>query len=267
MSDAFAEFAEEAQRLRPRVAVVLGSGLAAAAADFRETTSVGFGDVPGLVPPTVHGHGGRLAVGDWDGVPAVLVSGRLHFYEGHPWVVVTGTVRVMVDLGVKVLVLTNAAGGIHPALGPGSLMAIREHLPVLGPGGWRALSVERGPEARAPQNNPYSARLIASMQTHEGLTERDLLAGVYAAVTGPCYETPAEIRALRACGADAVGMSTAKEAEAAAVLGLEVAAVSCITNRAAGLSDGPLDHKEVLDNAKLAVERLAGLLGHLVRIA
>lgn len=259
MAGAFEPFAAEARARRPRVAVVLGSGLSGAAVAFRGTASVGFGDVPGLVPPTVHGHTGRLAVGDWDGVPAVLVSGRLHFYEGHPWEVVTGTVRVLADLGVKVLVLTNAAGGIHPALGPGSLMALRGHLSVLGPGEWRRLADD--------PLRPYSGRLTEAMQGAEAAVRRDLLAGVYAAVTGPSYETPAEIRALRHAGADAVGMSTAREAEAAVALGLEVAAVSCITNRAAGLSDGPLDHREVLENARLAVDRLAGLLGHLVRVA
>jgi purine-nucleoside phosphorylase len=265
MPNPFAEFVRIARHLQPRVAVVLGSGLAGVAADFREHASVGFGGVPGLVPPTVHGHGGRLAVGDWSGIPAVLCSGRLHFYEGHPWDVVTGTVRVVADLGVRVLVLTNAAGGIHPALGPGTLMAIRRHLPILGPADWRTIPPESGPEARAAGNGPYSPRLIELAQAHEVAAGRELLAGVYAAVTGPCYETPAEIRALKACGADAVGMSTAKEAEAAAARGLEVAGISCITNRAAGLSDGPLDHQEVLTNAKLAVDRLRDLLGHLVR--
>lgn len=259
MPDPFAAFVGVAASLRPRVAVVLGSGLAGVAADFREAASVGFGDVPGLVPPTVHGHGGRLAVGDWGGVPALLASGRLHFYEGHPWDVVTGTVRVVADLGVKVLVLTNAAGGIHPDLGPGSLMAINGDLAVLDRADWQSLAL--GPW------KPYSDRLVRAMQGHESAAGRTLPAGVYAAVTGPSYETPAEIRALRACGADAVGMSTVKEVDAAYDLGLEVAAISCITNRAAGLSDGPLDHREVLDNAKLAVDRLRGLLGHLVRVA
>ncbi|MBX9581965.1 MAG: purine-nucleoside phosphorylase [Gemmataceae bacterium] len=261
MSNPFRVFAQTAQHHRPRVAVVLGSGLAGVAADFRETASVGFGDVPGLVPPTVHGHGGRLAVGNWDGVPAVLCSGRLHFYEGHRWDVVTETVRVVADLGAKVLILTNAAGGIHPALGPGTPMAIRSNLALLGKTDWRDLAAGVG------RPSPYSPRLIEPMQAHDAAAGRELLAGVYAAVTGPSYETPAEIRALKACGADAVGMSTAKEAEAAAALGLEVAGISCITNRAAGLSDGPLDHREVLDNARLAVGRLCGLLGHLVRVA
>ena len=138
-------------------------------------------------------------------------------------------------------------------------MAIRGHLKLTGPGAWRDLAAGAGPVA------PYSARLIRAMQDQESAAGRELPAGVYAALPGPSYETPAEIRALRVCGADAVGMSTAKEAEAAAALGLEVAAISCITNKAAGMSGGPLNHQEVLDNAKLAVERLGQLLTHLAQ--
>jgi purine-nucleoside phosphorylase len=261
MTAAFAEFARTARALAPTAAVVLGSGLGGVTARFRESASVAFGDIHGLVPTTVHGHRGRLAVGLWGDAPALLFLGRLHFYEGHPREVVTGTVRAVADLGAKVLVLTNAAGGIHPSLDPGSLMAIRGHVKLVGPGAWRELSAERGRDGRS---DVYSPRLLQAMQEHEAAARRELFAGVYAALTGPSYETPAEIRALAACGADAVGMSTAMEAEAAAELGLEVAAISCITNRAAGLSSAPLDHAEVLVNAKLAVERLGELLSRLV---
>ena len=255
---AFAEFARVATALAPRTAVVLGSGLGGAAAAFVARASIPFGSVPGLVPPSVHGHGGALAVGVWGGVPALLFLGRLHFYEGHSWDVVTGTVRTAVELGAQRIVLTNAAGGIHPALEPGSLMALRGHIKLLAPDAWRALA--RG-DAVA---RPYSPRLIERMRAHAPPAGGELLTGVYAALTGPSYETPAEIRALAACGADAVGMSTALEAEAAAQLGLEVAAISCVTNKAAGLGGAPLDHAEVLANAQLAVTRMGALLGVLV---
>lgn len=250
MSPAFDDFVRAARRLGPRTAVVLGSGLAGATAAFRESASVAFGDVPGLAPATVHGHKGRLAVGVWNDTPALVFLGRVHFYEGHPRGVVTAAVRTAADLGAKRVVLTNAAGGIHPSLQPGSLMAIRGHLPLLEPGAWRRAAAGCGVRA------PYSASLLA--------LAAGLHAGVYAALTGPCYETPAEIRALAACGADAVGMSTALEAEAAAELGLEVAAVSCVTNKAAGLGSEALGHAEVLANAKLAVGRLGELLGRLI---
>jgi purine-nucleoside phosphorylase len=254
----FDAFARTVAALAPRTAIVLGSGLSEAAAAFRAHASVGFGDVPGLVPPTVRGHSGRFAVGTWSGTPALLFLGRLHFYEGHPWRTVAGTVRTAAELGVQRVVLTNASGGIHPALAPGGLMAVRGHIKLLEPGAWRTLA-RAGAAA-----HPYSARLIAALQAHEAAAGRALLAGTYAALTGPSYETPAEIRALAACGADAVGMSTAMEAEEAARLGLEVAALSCITNRAAGLGAAVLDHAEVLTNARLAVERMGALLGRLV---
>lgn len=257
---AFDAFARTAASLAPRTAVVLGSGLAGATAAFVERASVGFGDIPGLVPPTVHGHGGRLAVGEWSGVPTLLFLGRLHFYEGHSWGVVTGTVRVAAELGATRVVLTNAAGGIHPSLNPGDLMAIRGHLKLLDPAAWRGLA------GGAAVSHPYSPHLLAVLQSHEVAGGRDLLAGVYAALTGPSYETPAEIRALAACGADAVGMSTAMEAEEAERLGLEVAGISCITNKAAGLGGATLDHAEVLANAKLAVVRMGELLGRLVEV-
>jgi purine-nucleoside phosphorylase len=250
MSAPFAEFAAAARDLAPRTAVVLGSGLGGAAAAFRESASVAFGAVPGLVPATVRGHAGRLAVGLWEKTPALLCLGRLHFYEGHSREVVTGPVRTFADLGVRRVVLTNAAGGIHPSLFPGSLMAIRGHILLLGPDAWKA------PAAGAGVRSPYSPELLRLMP---GLT-----AGVYGALTGPTYETPAEIRAIAACGADAVGMSTALEAEAAAELGLEVAGISCVTNRAAGLGDAPLNHAEVLATAQLAVERLGELLANLL---
>lgn len=249
---AFADFQRICGPLAPRTAVVLGSGLAGAASHFRESSSIPFVDVPGLAPPTVHGHGGRIAMGHWDETPSLLFLGRLHFYEGYSRDLVTGTVRVAAELGIRRLVLTNAAGGIHPALGPGSLMAIRGHIKLIGRQDWRAI-----PAGQAIAS-PYSRQLLACVP--------GLPAGVYAALTGPCYETPAEIRALAACGADAVGMSTALEAEAAAELGLEVAAISCITNKAAGLGSGSLDHAEVLANAKLAVKRLADIVERLINL-
>ena len=252
-ADSYPAFAAAARAASPRTAVVLGSGLAGVTAGVREIASVGYADVPGMVPTTVHGHRGRLVLGDWGGVPVLIAFGRLHFYEGHTWDAVTGLVRAVAALGARRLVLTNAAGGIHPALAPGSLMALRGHVKLIGPDAWRGLAAGAEPAA------PYSSTLLERLRKHEAATGRELVEGVYAALTGPSYETVAEIRALQACGVDAVGMSTAAEAEAAAALGMEVAAISCITNRAAGLGDGPLDHKEVLDNAQLAVERLAGM--------
>jgi purine-nucleoside phosphorylase len=253
VSAAFDDFARVTGALAPKTAIVLGSGLGGVSTAFRESASVAFCDIPGLVPTTIHGHKGRLAVGHWNGTPTLLFLGRLHFYEGHLRKVVIGTVRTAAELGVERIVLTNAAGGIHPALTPGSLMAIRGHIKLVGREAWKGLASGDG------LVTPYSRRLLRETP--------ELLTGVYAGLTGPCYETPAEIRALKACGADAVGMSTAMEAEASAELGLEVAGISCITNAAAGLGNAPLDHADVLDAAKLAVERLASIIGRLVAVS
>lgn len=248
MAAAFAQFRESVRASPPRTAIVLGSGLGGICSSFRESSSIPFTDVPGLSATTVGGHSGRLAFGAWSGTPAIVFFGRVHFYEGHSWDSVTAPVRLAAELGAKRLVLTNAAGGIHTNLGPGCLMALRAHLALLDPSAWKSVRTA----------SPYSVRLVKQLE------QAGLFAGVYAALTGPSYETPAEIQALATMGADAVGMSTAREAETAASLGLEVAAISCITNRAAGLGDGSLHHADVLVNARLAADRLGELIGRLL---
>ena len=246
----FDAFAAAVRHRRPTVAVVLGSGLGAVPHHFTEVAAVPFADVPGLTAPSVHGHSGAISLGECAGVPLLVFRGRLHHYEGHSWDRVAAPVRRMADWGVRTLILTNAAGGIHDRLGPGDLMVLRDHLWLQVPNAWKTVS--------EPRPSPYSPRLIDLLQRAE--PGRELLAGVYAAVTGPCYETPAEIRALRAMGADAVGMSTAFEANTAFSLGMEVAAISGITNKAAGLAGGTLDHAEVLANAGRPAVRISGLL-------
>ncbi len=255
MSDPFSEFRAAAAAVRPRAAVVLGSGLGAVADRFQAAAGVAFGEIPGLVSPTVVGHRGQVAVGHWAGVPAIVCFGRVHLYEGHPPERLTRLVRLFAECGATAVLLTNAAGGIHPSLTPGSLMAIRGHFKLIGEEAWKSL-----PDGR-PCSAPYSPRLLDLVLRSEAAAGRDLRAGTYAALTGPSYETPAEIRCLRTAGADAVGMSTAWEAEAAAGLGLEVAAISCVTNLGAGLSDGPLSHAEVEVTARTAIGRLAELVG------
>ncbi len=249
----FDAFAAAVRAHAPRLAVVLGSGLGAVPHRFAGLASVPFADVPGLVAPSVHGHSGRIDLGLCDGQPVLVFRGRLHFYEGHPWDQVAGLVRAAADLGANALLLTNAAGGIHDSLWPGDLMVLNGHLFLQRPDRM----------VNGPVEKPYSARLTETIQDIERANGRPLLAGVYAAVTGPCYETPAEIRALRSMGADAVGMSTAYEAVTAAGLGLEVAAISCITNKAAGLTAGTLDHAEVLAIASRPAERISEIVAAL----
>lgn len=230
---------------------------------LRAACTVPFAAVPGLGAASVEGHRGCLTLGEWAGKRVLLFEGRLHYYEGHPWERVVLPVRTAAALGARVLLLTNAAGGIHDALGPGSLMAIQDHIEWTRPYAWRL----PGPGGIGPPRpSPYAARLLGVLARAAGELSMELHGGVYAAVSGPCFETPAEIRALRACGADAVGMSTAREIQAGLEAGMECAALSCITNRAAGLSAGPLDHKEVLLTAAAQSERLTDLLERFLRL-
>lgn len=255
----FETFLDRIKCLEPRVALVLGSGLGNIPHAFAPEAGVSFGEVPGLVQTTVSGHSGSIEVGLCVGVPLLLFRGRLHYYEGHPWERVRRPVELAAEWGVRTLFLTNAAGGIHPDLEPGSLMVLEDHLYLQSPGSWKGPGPAGCKLLAGERPSPYSERLRKRLQDLEVQQGRALLAGIYAALTGPCYETPSEILALRAMGVDAVGMSTAVEAETAHRLGIECAAISCITNKAAGLAGKPLDHHEVLETAKQVVQRVSGL--------
>jgi len=233
--------------------MVLGSGMGDLANHFDCESAVPFGAVPEMEPTTVAGHKGELHLGSWAGQRVLLFIGRLHFYEGHPWRQIEEPVAIARELGAEVLFLTNAAGGIRDDLAPGSLMPIRDHLD------WtRAFpSWNLGPGSRP---SPYSERLLGLLGRAAEDMGVALVPGVYAQVTGPCYETPAEIRALRSCGADVVGMSTCREINHGHALGMECAAISCITNRAAGLGGGPIHHDEVMATGRAVREKLAQLV-------
>jgi purine-nucleoside phosphorylase len=259
----FARVTEAARRTPPVLALMLGSGLGAVAMRLTTTVSVPFAEVPGLVPTSVAGHLGCLTLGQWLGKTVLVFQGRLHLYEGHAVHTVAMPVTTAADLGAHAMVFTNAAGGIHDDLTPGSLMAVRDHAQWNRPYAWRHPATG-GFGSKRP--SPYSPRLRHILTQAAQISGIHLREGVYAAVTGPNYETPAEIRALRTCGADAVGMSTTCEVLAANDLGIECAAVSCITNRAAGLGSGPIAHQEVLASASGQSERLAILLEAVLRL-
>jgi purine-nucleoside phosphorylase len=259
----FADLAESCRRSPPRLVIVLGSGMGDVARRLTELVRVPFADVPGLPGASVQGHKGCLTLGNWSGRRVLLLEGRLHYYEGHSWEVVTRPVRVAAELGAKAAVLTNAVGGIRDDLQPGALMAIRDHIEWTYPACWRI----PGPGALGLHRPaPYSSRLLGCLDRAARSMGLDLPRGVYAQLTGPCYETPAEIRALRAWGADAVGMSTAREIQAGVDAGLECAAVSLITNKAAGLAAGALSHDEVLAAGAAGAARVGELLGRLVAL-
>lgn len=244
----------------PQTAMVLGSGIGLLAQRVQELHSWPYADLPGLTAPGVQGHAGKLLHGLWAGVPVLLFCGRLHYYEGHSWEETTAPIRLAASLGVKRLILTNAAGGIRADLQPGSLMLLFHHLRWTQPYFWR-----RGVQKSDPIW--YSDRLnqlFKDAATEQGIP---LTHGIYCQLTGPSYETPAEIRALRSVGADAAGMSTAMEAEQAHTLGLECAAISVITNAAAGLSDTPPNHEEVIVESRKAADRLANLMERFLVLA
>jgi purine-nucleoside phosphorylase len=232
--------------------MILGSGLGHLADRLRDVLEMPFQQVPELGAPSVPGHRGALLLGEWAKRIVLVFSGRLHAYEGHPWRRVVQPVRVARALGADTLLVTNAAGGIRADLNPGDLMAIRNHIEWTRPDCWKR------PTPAPP--SPYSPRLLERLEQAATRIGFALTLGVYSQVTGPSYETRAEIRALRTSGADAVGMSTAREVQTGADIGMHCAAISCITNKAAGLSDGPINHEEVLATAATQRERLADLI-------
>jgi purine-nucleoside phosphorylase len=262
---AFADFQQaiwaSRQRERPvfrgLTALVLGSGMSSVIDRITPRATIPFADVPGLVPPTVAGHKGQIIFGDLAGRPVLAFTGRLHFYEGHAWERVVRPVEIAAELRAGIVILTNASGGINEALAPGSLMALTDHIEWNCTFPWRA----PGPGGLGGERpSPYSVRLNDELARAGAASQVPLHRGIYLSVTGPCYESPAEIRGARQIGADAVGMSTTREALRAAELRMEVAAISCIANRAAGLSGQPLSHKEVLEVVAKASANLADLL-------
>jgi purine-nucleoside phosphorylase len=234
----------------PDIAVVLGSGLGDFAATLADPVSMPYGQLPNWPPAGVAGHEGRLVVGTVQRRTVVALAGRSHTYEGHDLGTITFAVRVLGCLGVKTLILTNAAGGINTAFAPGDVMVIDDHINLTGLNPLVGLNEDRFGPRFPDMTQVYASRLRAVADQAGAALEMQLPHGVYAALTGPSYETPAEIRYLRAIGADAVGMSTVSEAIVARHMGLDVLGISCITNMAAGVLPGPLSHEEVLETTR-----------------
>jgi purine-nucleoside phosphorylase len=246
--------------LQPRVGIVLGSGLGAVADAVADPVTVGYEDLPGFPRPGVQGHAGRAVLGRLSGVPVCVLMGRAHFYEGGDPVQRITPVRALRAAGAEVLVLTNAAGSLRAELGPGRLMAISDHINLTGYNPLAGPNDESiGP--RFPSlRDAYDPALRAQLHAAASDLGIALGEGVYLAVSGPSFETPAEIRAFRTLGADAVGMSTVHETILARHAGLRVAAVSAISNLAEGMSDVPLSHEQTLADAQRAAGDLARLL-------
>jgi purine-nucleoside phosphorylase len=247
-----------------RVALVLGSGLGAFADALEDAQPLDYAEIPGFARPTVEGHAGRLVVGRTNGATVAAMQGRFHFYEGYTLQEVTFPIRALGLLGIKGLVLTNAAGGLNNSFEQGSLVVISDHLNLMGVnpllGNNDARFGPRFPDMSEVYDREYQDTAIG--EAHALGVE--LRRAVYAALAGPSYETPAEIRMLRLLGADAVGMSTVPEAIVARHMGVRVLGISCITNMAAGVLDKPINHEEVIETGERVRETFAELLRRVI---
>jgi len=265
------ERAEHATRIirarttvEPRIAVVLGSGLGGFADDFEEPVAIPYDEIPGFSRSTAQGHAGRMVIGKIDGIPVLAMQGRLHYYEGYSLEEVTFPVRTFGLLGIKTLVLTNASGGINVQLSQGALMVISDHLNLMGVNPLRGANDERFGPRFPDMSAVYSAELQELVVEEAKAIGTEVRRGIYGALSGPSYETPAEIHLLRNLGADAVGMSTVPEAIVARHMGLEVLGISCITNMAAGISDEPINHEDVMATGDRVRETFTELLRRVI---
>jgi purine-nucleoside phosphorylase len=259
-----AAFISARTQLNPSVAVVLGSGLGAFASTLEEAVAIPFGEIPHFPQSTVPGHSGRLLIGTLRATPVAVMQGRVHAYEGYSSAEVTFPIRVLSRLGVRGIVLTNAAGGIRASYSQGDLVLISDHInftghnPVAGP------NEERFGLRFFDMTEAYSRRLRQAAHAAANENGQTLQEGIYLSLLGPSFETPAEIRAFRTWGADLVGMSTVQETIVARHMGMEVLGISCVTNMAAGIQGEPLSHEEVMETGRRVEVRLAGLLAKLL---
>jgi len=261
LADSAAQLILQRTPLRPRIALVLGSGLGGFADSLTDATRVPYAEIPSFPQSTAIGHAGRMVVGNAGTVPVAAMQGRVHLYEGYSPQEITFPIRVFARMGIRAVILTNAAGGINLGYSQGALVLIRDHInlqganPLVGPNDDRFGS--RFPD----MTHAYAKEFRAIAKEEAARLKMMLQEGVYAGLLGPSYETPAEIEYLRRIGADLVGMSTVAEVVAARHMGLKVLAISCVTNMAAGILDQPLSHAEVMETG----ERVKSTFEALVR--
>ena len=259
-AEAAAAFVQSQTAVRPRLGLVLGSGLGSFADDLREAVRIPYGEIPGFPRSTAVGHAGQLVIGLSGDVPVAVMQGRVHLYEGYSAAEVAFPTRVLGRAGVRALILTNAAGGIDVGYGQGALVILRDHINLQGQNPLTGANDERLGPRFPDMSYTYSKRyreIALEEMKRMGIPPRE---GVYAALAGPSYETPAEIRYLRTIGADLVGMSTVPEAIAARHMGIGVLAISCVTNMAAGILDQALVHEEVLEVGRRVMGQFIALL-------
>jgi purine-nucleoside phosphorylase len=255
-----AKFITAKSTLKPAVAIVLGSGLGGFADEMTDAVRIGYNDIPHFPRSTAVGHAGQLVLGNIGGQPVVVMQGRVHLYEGYPVQNVVFPMRVFARMGVRAVVMTNAAGGINLDYGQGRLVVIKDHINMQGQNPLVGHVDPRFIDMSEAYSKSYR-KIAVDAGKKLGI---DLAEGVYVAVLGPSYETPAEIRAFRVMGADLVGMSTVPEVIAARQMGMKVLAISCVTNMAAGVTDAQINHQEVLEIGKRIAGQFKSLLKEVV---
>jgi purine-nucleoside phosphorylase len=253
--------------LRPAVGLVLGSGLGAFAQTLERAVHIPYGQIPHFPTSTAIGHKGELVLGQAHGVPVAVMSGRVHYYEGYTPAQVVFPVRVLAQMGIKILIMTNAAGSVNVNYKPGELMIIDDHINYMGINPMIGPNEPQLGERFFDMTEPYDARLREIAEKACRAVAMPVRKGVYIAFSGPSYETPAEIKMSRALGADAVGMSTVPEVIAARHMGVRVLGISCITNMAAGVIKQKLDYKEVLEVGEQVRAGLLDVLGRIIQDA
>jgi inosine/guanosine/xanthosine phosphorylase family protein len=260
---AAAKWIRRRARLQPVLAVVLGSSFRDVESVCEPAAEIPFSRIPGFPTPGVEGHEGRVLLGHVESTPVLLLSGRCHFYEGHPLENVTFPIRVVAALGVSTLLLTNAAGGINRRFRPGDFMILRDHINLMG--GNPLCGCQDDRLRFVDMSEAYDPALQRQLRSAARRAGARAHGGVYLAVSGPSYETPAEIRAFERLGADAVGMSTVPETIVARQCGLRVAGLSCITNPAAGRGDAGISHEEVLQMGRRAGKLAGRIIGNFAK--
>ncbi|MDK2822581.1 MAG: purine-nucleoside phosphorylase [Clostridia bacterium] len=254
------EYIQKQIKIKPKIGLILGSGLGVLAEEITDPLFLPYKDIPNFPESTVEGHAGQLVIGKLADVPVLTMQGRFHYYEGYNLQKITFPIRVMQGLGIKFLIVTNAAGGINLSFSEGTIMLINDHINLMGTNPLIGKNLaEFGP--RFPDmTEAYSSKLISLAKNVAKKLNIEIREGIYAAVTGPSYETPAEIKYLRTIGADAVGMSTVPEVIVANHGSMSVLGISCITNMAAGVTGKKLTHDEVMETAEKVRENLRSLL-------
>lgn len=248
----------------PSIGIILGSGLGSLAEEVENKIEINYSDIPNFPVSTVQGHASKFIYGDLQGKEVIMMQGRFHFYEGYDMNTVTFPIRVMKLLGVEKLIVTNAAGGVNTEYKPGDLMIIKDHINFSGTNPLIGRNLEEFGPRFPDMSDPYCKNLREIAKEASKETGVEVKEGVYFMMTGPSYETPAEIRMIRTLGGDAVGMSTVPEVIVANHSGIKVLGISCITNMAAGILEVPLNHEEVIETSNLVKDKFKTLVKNIV---